>query len=61
MDTEICNECGKSVKLGTGFYVNRIIDCNEYGDKIEMGKPYPIGEFICIECDTKSSTICEEF
>lgn len=50
MESEICNECGRSVKAGTGLFVNRIIDLNDLGTKIEIGKPFPVGEFICIEC-----------
>ncbi len=53
MGNEFCNECGKSVKPGTGLFVNRIIDFNEYEDRIEMQKPFPHGDFICTECDEK--------
>lgn len=45
-----CNECGKSVKLGSGRYVNRVPDLNKYEDRLEMQKPFPEGDFICIEC-----------
>jgi len=51
MNTEVCNECGKSVKWGSGLYVNRILDFNEFEDRVEMSKPFPEGEFICTECD----------
>jgi hypothetical protein len=51
MEREICNECGKSVKVGSGRFVNRIIDLNDFETKIEMGKPYATGEFICSDCD----------
>ncbi len=51
MEIEICNECGKSVKFGSGLYVNRVIDLNDYEDRIEMLKPFPEGEFICPECE----------
>lgn len=51
MEKEICNECGKSVKFGSGLFVNRIPDFNEYEDRIEMSKPFPCGEYVCIECD----------
>ena len=54
MGNEICNECGKSVKFGSGKYVNRVPDLNdaEYR-KEEMGKPFPEGDFVCAECDEK--------
>ena len=51
MEKEICNECGNSVKFGSGLYVNRIPDFNEYEDRLEMQKPFPEGEYLCIECD----------
>jgi hypothetical protein len=51
MEKEICNECGKSVKFSSGLYVNRVIDFNNYEDRIEMLKPFPEGEFICSKCE----------
>jgi len=54
MEREICNECGRSVKLGSGFFVNRVVDFNEIEDRVEIGKPFPEGDFICIECDSKT-------
>lgn len=49
--SETCNECGNSVKIGSGFFVDRVADLNEYEDRIEMGKPFPEGEYICRECE----------
>lgn len=57
MEIEICNECGKSVKWGTGLFVNRVQDFNDKETRIEMGKPFPEGDFICIVCDDKFSKI----
>lgn len=48
---EICNECGKSVKFGTGLFVNRVIDLNSPIDRKEFGKPFPKGDFICSICE----------
>lgn len=49
---EQCNECGRSVKFGSGLFINRVLDFNdcEYR-KNEMSKPFPEGDFICCECD----------
>lgn len=55
MNIEICNECGKSVKGGSGLFVNRISDLNDLETRIEMEKPYPDGDFICILCDENIS------
>ncbi len=51
-DGEKCNECGQSVRIGTGRFVNRVIDLNSYQTRKEMGKPYPDGNYQCAECDT---------
>jgi hypothetical protein len=49
--SEICNECGKSVKWGSGRFVNRVPDTNSVEDRKAMGKPYPEGDFVCWWCD----------
>ena len=53
MNKEICAECGRSVKLGSGRFVNRITICDDYETRKEMGFPYPEGEYICAECEQK--------
>jgi CxxC motif-containing protein len=50
MVKEICNECSKSVKTGSGIFTNRIPDFNDYITRIEMNKPFPEGDYICTEC-----------
>ncbi len=49
--SETCNECGESVRLGSGRFVNRVPDFNEPEDRREMNKPYPEGDYQCAECD----------
>lgn len=51
MPTDICNECGESVQLGTGLFVNRVIDLNEIEERVLMKKPFPAGYFICPLCE----------
>ena len=48
---EFCNRCGRSVKLGSGLFVNRIPDLNDIQTRQENDSVFPKGEFICIECD----------
>ncbi len=48
---ETCNECGQSVRQGSGKFVNRIIDLNGYKTRQGMGKPYPAGDYICADCE----------
>lgn len=56
MYTQICNECGHSVALGSGRFVNRVPNLNDVETREEMGKPYPLGDFICEECDLEIRT-----
>lgn len=57
---DICNECGHSVKPGSGNFVNRVPDCNDVETRKENGKRFPEGDFICAECENKrySCTRC---
>lgn len=55
MIIEICNECGKSVKMRTGLFVNRVSDLNDKKTRAQMEKPFPEGDFICIVCDENIS------
>lgn len=55
MVEQICNECGRSVALGSGKFVNRVPDLNDIETRRENGKPFPKGDFFCGGCDEKSS------
>lgn len=48
---EFCNHCGRSVRLGSGLFVNRIPDLNDISTRQENGYLFPKGDFVCIECD----------
>lgn len=50
---EICCECGESVALGSGSFVNRVKVFDDYATKVDRGCPYPLGEFICPTCESK--------
>jgi len=52
---EICNHCGKSVAFGSGRFVNRIPDFNDINTRKGNNLNYPKGDFVCFECDCKSS------
>ena len=52
-DRQVCNECGGSVKFGSGHFDNRVLDLNDVETRLEMGKPFPLGEWICSTCDNK--------
>lgn len=49
--SEMCNECGQPVHALSGRFVNRVIDFNGYKTRKEMGKPYPIGDYRCADCE----------
>ena len=47
---EICCECGKSVKPGSGRFVNRVPALSSIEGNKAAGFPYPEGAFVCAEC-----------
>jgi len=52
MDEQICCGCGRSVKMGSGRFVNRVPIADNYERRVELGFPYPEGAFLCAECDS---------
>ncbi len=52
---EICNHCGCSVSFGNGHFVNRVPDLNDIVIRIENNLKFPLGDFICEDCDNKTS------
>lgn len=53
LDEEICAECGKSVKFGSGLFVNRVPECNDLKTRAEMGRTHITGGWICVDCDSE--------
>jgi hypothetical protein len=49
--SEYCCECGRSVAPGSGLFTNRVPDVNDFMRRCEMGRPYPLGAYLCAECD----------
>jgi hypothetical protein len=48
---EICNQCGRSVKPGSGWLVNRVpSDFGSVEGARVAGAPYPEGAWQCSEC-----------
>lgn len=50
-DVPICNQCGQSVKPGSGRWVNRVPSFDNAETRYESGYPHPEGDFTCAECD----------
>jgi len=51
---QICNECGRSACLGSGRFVNRVPDLNSVEERQKLGKPFPEGDYVCAECDSRT-------
>lgn len=47
---EICQQCGKSVSIGSGKFVNRIPDLDTLEERKERNVPHPEGDYICEVC-----------
>lgn len=54
-EVEICNHCGRSVAWGSGWFVNRVGDSNSIATRKANNLNYPKGDFVCIECDSKTA------
>ena len=52
-EVQICNQCGTSVKPGTGRFVNRVPSLDDAEDRARSGYPHPEGDFTCWECDSQ--------
>ncbi len=50
---EICNQCGIDVSFGSGNFVNRIPNFDDVETRIDNGLPYPLGNFMCANCDKR--------
>ena len=57
---EICNECGSDVSWGSGLFVNRVCDLDDYKTRKKINKPFPKGDYICPECEAKLNTLKEQ-
>lgn len=55
-DGEHCNHCGAGVSFGSGRFVNRVPDLNDVGTRMANGLAYPLGDFVCQDCDLHSLT-----
>lgn len=53
---KICNHCGKDVSRGSGRFVNRVPDFNDICTRISNNLEFPLGDFVCDECDKNSTT-----
>ena len=49
---EICNRCGKDVSFGSGLFINRVPDFNDIMTRFDNDWMFPIGDFVCVICDT---------
>ena len=47
--------CGQDVSRCSPLFANRVPDLNDCETRVEMGRKYPQGEWICIGCDNTDS------
>lgn len=47
---EKCWNCNRSVKLGSGRFINRVPDFNDMQTRTEIHE-YPENDFLCSECE----------
>jgi hypothetical protein len=40
---EICNECGREVSFGSGLFINKIVDLDDYKTRKMMNKLFSKG------------------
>lgn len=57
---EICNHCGLDVSYGSEKFIDRIPDFNDLVTRMENGLKFPLGDFICRDCDDNLTTASEE-
>jgi hypothetical protein len=60
MTLEICNMCGKDVSTKSKRFINRIPDFDSLEERISRNVKYPIGDFICTQCDNKANKLKQE-
>lgn len=48
---QICNHCGCRVHWGSGMFIDRVPDFNDIETRIDNHRPFPLGDFVCRECD----------
>ena len=54
---QVCNHCGKPVSFSSGLFVNRVPDLNDISTRISNGLKYPLGDFVCRDCDKLTTEI----
>lgn len=47
LELQMCGNCGRSVRPGSGWFVNRVVEANDIPTRVELPRPFPAGGFIC--------------
>lgn len=56
---EACCECGRSVAAGSGLFVNRVANFDDYETNLGRGCSFPEGEYVCAECHNEIEKLLE--
>ena len=51
---EICVECGRNTRPGSGLFVNRVPVLDSPKENKEMGRHFPKGTYECRDCEAIS-------
>lgn len=58
--SEVCVECGRSVAMGSGNFVNRVPVLDDLETKKQNGYAFPHGDWMCPDCDACETFNCED-
>ncbi len=51
----ICSKCGRSMAFGSGLYLYRVPVPHTTEERRMMRKPFPEGDYLCLDCATDPS------
>jgi hypothetical protein len=55
VNSEICCVCGRDVSRRSPLFVNRVPEGNDLITRLDIGREYPFGDWVCIICDNTDS------
>jgi hypothetical protein len=56
----ICCQCSRPVSPGSGLFADRMSEANDENTGMDMGRPYPWGDYLCAQCDAAMPFVGEE-
>lgn len=56
---QVCCFCGRGVFWGSGMFANRVPECNSIEERREDNRIFPLGDWICNECESNNCDVEE--